>query len=67
MYQGIGIVVEVPIQAKMDCDDKDLADFQFGSSQESDIEPPLVIDSFWDCPGITHDTIEDDDGKTILG
>ncbi len=27
MYQGIGIVVEVPIQAKMDYDDKDLTDF----------------------------------------
>jgi hypothetical protein len=66
-YQGIGIVVEVPIQAKMDYDDKDLADFQFGSSQESNIEPPLVIDSIWDCPGITLDTIKDDDGKTILG
>jgi hypothetical protein len=26
-YQGIGIVVEVPIQAKMDYDDKDLTDF----------------------------------------
>jgi hypothetical protein len=66
-YQGIGIVVEVPIQAKMDYDDKDLADFQFGSSQESEIEPPLVIDSVWDCPSITLDTIKDDDGKTILG
>jgi hypothetical protein len=66
-YQGIGIVVEVPIQAKMDYDDKDLADFQFGSSQESEIEPPLVIDSVWDCLGITLDTIKDDDGKTILG
>jgi hypothetical protein len=66
-YQGIGIVVEVPIQANMDYDDKDLADFQFGSSQESKIEPPLVIDSFWHCPGITLDTIEDDGGKTILG
>ncbi len=66
-YQGIGIVVEVPIQAKMDYDDKDLADFQFSSSQESKIEPPLVIDSVWDCPGIILDTIEDDDGKTILG
>ncbi len=51
----------------MDYDDKDLADFQFGSSQESKIEPPLVIDSFWDCPGITLDTIKYDDGKTILG
>jgi hypothetical protein len=51
----------------MDYDDKDLADFQFGSSQESEIEPPLVIDSIWDCPGITLDTINDDDGKTILG
>ncbi len=51
----------------MDYDDKDLADFQFGSSQESEIEPPLVIDSVWDCPGITLDTKKDDDGKTILG
>jgi hypothetical protein len=39
------MVVEARIQAKMDYDDKDLADFQFGSSQESEIEPPLVIDS----------------------
>jgi hypothetical protein len=66
-YQGIGIIVEVPNKAKMDYDDKDLAGFQFGSSQESEIEPPLVIDSIWDCLGITLDTIEDDDGKTILG
>ncbi len=66
-YQGIGIVVEVPIQAKMDYDDKDLADFQFGSSQESEIEPPLVIDSVWDSLGKTLDTFEDYDGKTILG
>jgi hypothetical protein len=51
----------------MDYDDKDLADFQFGSSQESKIEPPLVIDSVWACPAITLDTIKDDDGKTILG
>jgi hypothetical protein len=48
-YQGICIVVEVPIQAKMDYDDEDLADYQFGSSQESEIELPLVIDSMWDC------------------
>ncbi len=41
--------------------------FQFGSSQESEIEPPLVIDSVWDCPGTTLNTIKDDDGKTILG
>ena len=44
----------------MDYDDKDLADFQFGSLQESKIEPPLVIDSIWDYPGITLDIIEDD-------
>jgi hypothetical protein len=67
MYQGIGIVVEVPIQAKMDYDDEDLADFQFGSSHESEIEPPHVIDSVWGCPDVTLDTIKDDDGKTILG
>ncbi len=31
------------------------------------IEPPLVIDSVWDCPGITLNTKKDDDCKTILG
>jgi hypothetical protein len=67
MNQGIGIVVEVPIQAKMDVDDEDLTDFQFGSSQESKIDPPLVLDSIWNCPGITLNTFVDDDGKTILG
>ncbi len=67
MYQGIGIIVEVPIQAKMDYDDEDLTDFQFSSSQESEIDPPRVLDSIWDYPGITLDTIEDDNGKTILG
>jgi hypothetical protein len=51
----------------MDSDDDKSADFQFGSSQESKIEPPLVIDSVWDCSGITLDTINDDDGKTIMG
>ncbi len=51
----------------MNSDDDKSADFQFGSSQESEIEPLLVIDPIWDCPGITLDTIEDDDGKTILG
>jgi hypothetical protein len=65
--KSVGIIVEVPIQAKMDSDDDKSADFQFGSSQESEIEPPLVIDSVWDCLGITLDTIKDDDGKTILG
>jgi hypothetical protein len=44
-YQGIVIVVEVPIQAKMDVDDKYFTDFHFGSSQESEIDPPLVLDS----------------------
>jgi hypothetical protein len=66
-YQGIGIVVEVPIQAKMNVDDEDLTDYQFGSSQESKIDPPLVLDSIWDCPGITLDTFVDDDDKTIMG
>jgi hypothetical protein len=66
MYQGIGIIVEVSIQAKMDYDDEDLTDFQLGSSQESKIELPLVIDSIWDYPDITLNTIKGDDGKTIL-
>jgi hypothetical protein len=30
-YRGIGIVVEVPIKAKMDVDDEDLTCFHFGS------------------------------------
>ncbi len=51
----------------MDYDDEDLTDFQFGFSQLTKIEPPFVIDSVWDCPGMTLNTIEDDDGKTILG
>ncbi len=63
----MGIVVEVPIQAKMDVDDEDLTDYQFGSSQEFEIDPPLVLDSVLDCLGITLDTFVDDDGKTILG
>jgi hypothetical protein len=50
----------------MDSDGDKSADFQFGSSQESKIEPPHVIDSVWDCPGITLDTMNDDDGKTIM-
>jgi hypothetical protein len=66
-YQGIGIIVEVPNKAKMGYHDKDLADFQFCSSQVFKIEPPLVIVSIWNCPGITLNTIKDDDGKTTLG
>ncbi len=66
-YQGIGIVVEVPIQAKMDVDDEDLTCYHFCSSQESKIDPPLVLDSIQECPGITLDIFADDDGKTILG
>jgi hypothetical protein len=51
----------------MDSDDDKSADFQFSSSQESKIEPLLVIDSVWDCLGITLNTINYDDGKTIMG
>jgi hypothetical protein len=67
LYPGIGTVVKVPIQAKMDLDDEDLNCFHFGSSQESKLDPPPVLDSIWDCPGITLDTFVDDDGKTIPG
>ncbi len=49
----------------MDVDDKYLTDFLFGSSQESKIDPSLVLDLVWDCPGITLDTFVDYDGKTI--
>jgi hypothetical protein len=65
-YQGIDVVVEVPIQAKMNVDDKVLTCFYFGSSQESELDPPLVLDSIW-RPGITLKTFVDDDGKTIPG
>ncbi len=67
MYQDIGIVVEVPIQAKMDYDDKRSRWFSIRLQSGPKIEPPLVIDSVWDCPGIILDTIKDDDGKFILG
>jgi hypothetical protein len=49
----------------MDDDDEDLNGFHFGSSQESKLDPPLVLDSVCDCWGITLDTTVDDDGKTI--
>jgi hypothetical protein len=64
-YQGIGIIVVVPIQAKMDIDYEDLTDFHFGSNQKSKIDPPFVLDSIWDCPGITLDTFVEDYSKTI--
>jgi hypothetical protein len=67
LYPDIYTVVIVPIHAKMDVDDEDLTCFHLGSSQESKLDPPLVLDSVWDCPGITLDTFVDDDGKTILG
>jgi hypothetical protein len=51
----------------MDVDDEDLTCFYFGSSQESKLNPPLVLDSVWDCLGITLDTFVDDDCKTIPG
>ncbi len=67
MYQGIGIIVEVPKQAIIDVDVEDLTCFHFGSSQESKLDSPLVLDYVWDYPGITHNTHVDDDGKAILG
>ncbi len=51
----------------MDVDDEDLTDFHFISSHKSKIDLPLVLDSVWDCPGITLDTFIDNDGKTIPG
>jgi hypothetical protein len=51
----------------MDVDDEDLNCSHFGSSQESELDPNLVLDSFCDCLGITLDTTVDDDGKTIPG
>ncbi len=51
----------------MDDDDDDLDGFHFGSSQESGLDPPLVLESVWGCLGITFDTTVDDDGKTIPG
>jgi hypothetical protein len=57
----------VTIQAKMDDDDEVLDGFYFGSSQESELDPPLVLESVWDSLGITLNTTIDDDGKTIPG
>jgi hypothetical protein len=67
LYPGIGTIVKIPIQSKMDVNDEDLTCFHFGSSQESKLDPSLVLDSVWDCPGITLDTFVNDDGKTIPG
>ncbi len=63
----IGTVVKVPIQAKIDDDDEDLDGFHFDSSEKSKLDLPLVLESVWDCLGITLDTTVDDDGKTIPG
>jgi hypothetical protein len=46
---------------------KNHTDFHFSSSQASEIDPPLVLDFVWDCPGITLNNFVDDDGKTIPG
>jgi hypothetical protein len=51
----------------MDDDDEDLNCFHFGTGQESELDPPLVLDSIWDCLGITLNTTIDDDGKAIPG
>ncbi len=51
----------------MNDEDEDLDGFHFGSSKESKLDPPLVINSVWDCLSITLDTTVDDDGKTISG
>jgi hypothetical protein len=67
LYPGIGTIAKVPIQAKMDVDDEDLNCFLFSSSQETELDPPLVLDSIWDCLDITLNTFLDDDGKTIPG
>jgi hypothetical protein len=67
LYLGIGTIVKVPIQANMENDDEDLNCFHFNSSQESKLDPPLVLDSVWDCPGMTLDTTVDDDGTTVPG
>jgi hypothetical protein len=66
-YPGIGTIVEVSIHAKMDVDDEDLTCFHFGSSQESKLDSPVVLDSVSDCLGIALHTFVDDDGKTIPG
>jgi hypothetical protein len=55
-YPGIGTVIRIPIQAKMDVDNEEINCFHFGSSQESKLDPPLVLDSIWNCLGITLDT-----------
>jgi hypothetical protein len=51
----------------MDFDDDNLTCFHFGSSQESKLDPPLVLASVCDCPGIILDIFVDDDGETIPG
>jgi hypothetical protein len=39
-----------------------------GFSQESsDSLPPLLFENIWECPGITFNEMENNDGKIILG
>ncbi len=51
----------------MDDDNEDHNGLHSGSSQESKLNSPLVLESVWDCPGISLNKIVDEDGKTIPG
>ncbi len=49
----------------MDDDDQDLDGFILAPVRN--LSSIHVLDSVWDCPGITLDTTVDDEGKTIPG
>ena len=39
--------------------------YNANTQDRPDSPPPISLRSIWDCPGITIDQIEDDDGKII--
>ena len=66
---GIVITLDNPI-SMVDSDDGSEYDGEHlhpSSQESSESLPPIVLNTIWDCPGITLDKIVDADGKTIKG
>ena len=66
---GITIKFEHPIMVDRDdhSDSGDEGNPRGFSQESSDSLPPLSFENIWDCPGITFDEMENNDGKVILG
>jgi len=62
----LGIYIEIRHQIMVDSDDGSSI-YHAQTQDRPDSPPPILLRSIWDCPGITLDQIEDDDGKIIPG